>query len=102
VARSRRPLPAADEVRGDAEGAAEPPPWRGSSWSAIFRQQVTTLEKAPGEAGGRDDFHHESTRLEKRLHALGVAYAGGRCGRGGGCRGRPLTGGGAALGAPWP
>jgi hypothetical protein len=39
-----------------------------------LRQQVTTLEKALGEAEEeRDEFHRESTRLEKRLHALGVA-----------------------------
>jgi hypothetical protein len=39
-----------------------------------LRQQVTTLEKALGEAEEeRDEFHRESTRLESRLHALGVA-----------------------------
>jgi hypothetical protein len=39
-----------------------------------LRQQVTTLEKALGEAEEeRDEFHRESTRLENRLHALGVA-----------------------------
>ncbi len=39
-----------------------------------LRQQVSTLEKALGEAEEeRDEFHRESTRLEKRLHALGVA-----------------------------
>ena len=39
-----------------------------------LRQQVTTLEKALGETEEeRDEFHRESTRLEKRLHALGVA-----------------------------
>ena len=39
-----------------------------------LRQQVSTLEKALGETEEeRDEFHRESTRLEKRLHALGVA-----------------------------
>jgi hypothetical protein len=39
-----------------------------------LRQQVSTLEKALGEAEEeRDEFHRESTRLEKRLHALGAA-----------------------------
>jgi hypothetical protein len=57
-----------------------------------LRQQVTTLEKALGEAEEeRDEFHHEATRLESRLHALGV--------------GRTATGeaaaGGAAEPLPW-
>lgn len=39
-----------------------------------LRQQVTTLEKALGEVEEeRDGFHREATRLESRLHALGVA-----------------------------
>jgi hypothetical protein len=39
-----------------------------------LRQQVATLEKALGEAEEeRDEFHREATRLESRLHALGVA-----------------------------
>jgi hypothetical protein len=43
-----------------------------------LRQQVTTLEKALGEVEEeRDGFHHEATRLESRLHALGVAQPAG-------------------------
>jgi hypothetical protein len=39
-----------------------------------LRQQVTTLEKALVEAEEeRDEFHDETTRLESRLHALGIA-----------------------------
>jgi hypothetical protein len=43
-----------------------------------LRQQVTTLEKALGEVEEeRDGFHDEATRLESRLHALGVARPAG-------------------------
>jgi hypothetical protein len=52
-----------------------------------LRQQVTTLEKALGETEEeRDEFHNEATRLESRLHALGVA--------------RPAGAGEAAAGSP--
>jgi hypothetical protein len=49
-----------------------------------LRQQVTTLEKALGEVEEeRDGFHREATRLESRLHALGVARPAGEAAAGG-------------------
>jgi len=58
-----------------------------------LRQQVTTLEKALGEVEEeRDGFHHEATRLESRLHALGVARPAGA--------GETTTGPGAGP-SPW-
>ncbi len=48
-----------------------------------LQQQVTTLEKALGEVEEeRDGFHHEATRLESRLHALGVARTAGEAATG--------------------
>ena len=58
-----------------------------------LRQQVTTLEKALGEAEEeRDEFHRESTRLETRLHALGMARPAGA---------GETAAGGTAGAAPW-
>jgi hypothetical protein len=57
-----------------------------------LRQQVTTLEKALVEAEEeRDEFHGVTTRLESRLHALGVAQPGAATESAGASAGEPAA-----------
>jgi hypothetical protein len=75
--KSRAAVKAAEEALAAARGQlgeAEASVARLIMEREELRQQVATLEKALGEAEEeRDEFHRESTRLESRLHALGVA-----------------------------